>query len=92
MRSPAHSGQIERAQFPNSQSHERTDYANGIRPKTGLTRAGGLAFDVRQVPGGCLYASALGLQHDSWPFCRSLKRVRFNGLPQPSTQFSELLG
>jgi len=63
VRSPAHSGQIERAQFPNSQSHERTDYANGIKPKTALTRAGRLTFDVRQVlPGGYLYASAAGLQ------------------------------
>jgi hypothetical protein len=62
VRGPAHSGQIERAQFLNSQSHERTDYANGIKPKTALTRAGGLTFDVRQLPGGYLYASALGLQ------------------------------
>jgi hypothetical protein len=31
-----------------------------------LTRAGGPAFDVRQVPGGCLYASALGLRKSKY--------------------------
>ena len=41
---------IERAQFLNAQPHERssgrTDYANGFKPKTVMTRVGELTFDV----------------------------------------------
>src|SRR5260370_13169062 len=54
---------IERAQFLNARSHERTteriDYANGFKPKTVMTRAGELTFDVPQVRGGGFYPSAL---------------------------------
>ena len=53
----------ERAQFLNAQSHERTtgrtDYANGFKPKTVMTRVGELTFDVPQVRGGGFYPSAL---------------------------------
>ena len=41
---------IERAHFLNAQPHERssgrTDYANGFKPKTVMTRVGELTFDV----------------------------------------------
>jgi len=54
---------IEREQFLNAQSHERTpertDYANGFKPKTVMTRVGKLTFDVPQVRGGGFYPSAL---------------------------------
>ena len=54
---------IERAQFLNARSHERTperiDYANGFKPKTVMTRVGELTFDVPQVRGGGFYPSAL---------------------------------
>lgn len=54
---------IERAQFLNAQSHEcttgRTDYANGFKPRTVMTRVGELTFDVPQVRGGGFYPSAL---------------------------------
>jgi putative transposase len=54
---------IERAQFLNAQSHERTaertDYANGYKPKTVMTRVGKVTFDVPQVRGGGFYPSAL---------------------------------
>jgi putative transposase len=54
---------IERAQFLNANSHERTtertDYANGFKPKTVMTRVGELTFDVPQVRGGGFYPSAL---------------------------------
>jgi len=54
---------IERAQFLNAQSHERTvertDYANGFKPKTVMTRVGELTFDVPQVRGAGFYPSAL---------------------------------
>jgi transposase-like protein len=38
---------------------ERTDYANGFKPKTVMTRVGELTFDVPQVRGGGFYPSAL---------------------------------
>jgi len=54
---------IERAQYLNAQPHERTagrtDYANGFKPKTVMTRVGELTFDVPQVRGGGFYPSAL---------------------------------
>ena len=54
---------IERAHFLNAQSHERTsertDYANGYKPKTVMTRVGKVTFDVPQVRGGGFYPSAL---------------------------------
>ena len=54
---------IERAQFLNAQSHERTaertDYANGYKPKTVMTRVGKVTFEVPQVRGGGFYPSAL---------------------------------
>ncbi|MDP2793108.1 MAG: IS256 family transposase [Sulfurisoma sp.] len=54
---------IERNHFLNAQSHERTaertDYANGFKPKTVMTRVGQLTFDVPQVRGGGFYPSAL---------------------------------
>ncbi|MEI6560439.1 MAG: IS256 family transposase [Rhodospirillaceae bacterium] len=54
---------IERAQFLNAQSHERTaertDYANGYKPKTVTTRVGKVTFDVPQVRGGGFYPTAL---------------------------------
>jgi hypothetical protein len=54
---------IERAQFLNAQPHERssgrTDYANGFKPKTVMTRVGELTFDVPQTRGGGFYPSAL---------------------------------
>jgi putative transposase len=54
---------IERAHFMNAQSHERTaertDYANGYKQKTVLTRVGNVTFDVPQVRGGGFYPSAL---------------------------------
>ena len=54
---------IERAHFLNARPHERTaertDYANGFKPKTVMTRVGQLTFDVPQVRGGGFYPSAL---------------------------------
>ena len=54
---------IERAGFLNAQSHERTpertDYANGFKPKTVMTRVGKMTFEVPQVRGGGFYPSAL---------------------------------
>jgi putative transposase len=54
---------IERAQYLNAQSHERTaeriDYANGFKPKTVMTRVGELTFNVPQVRGSGFYPSAL---------------------------------
>ena len=54
---------IERAHFLNAQSHERTpertDYANGFKPKTVMTRVGQVTFDVPQVRGSGFYPSAL---------------------------------
>ena len=54
---------IERNYFLNAQPHERTaertDYANGFKPKTMMTRVGELTFDVPQVRGGGFYPSAL---------------------------------
>ena len=54
---------IERAHFLNAKSHERTsertDYANGYKPKTVMTRVGKVTFDVPQVRGGGFYPSAL---------------------------------
>ncbi len=54
---------IERNLFLNAQPHERTvertDYANGFKPKTMMTRVGELTFDVPQVRGGGFYPSAL---------------------------------
>ena len=54
---------IERAHFLNAQSHERTsertDYANGYKPKTVMTRVGKVTFDVPQVRGGGFYPGAL---------------------------------
>ena len=54
---------IERAHFLNAQPHERTpertDYANGFKPKTVMTRVGELTFDVPQVRGSGFYPSAL---------------------------------
>lgn len=54
---------IERAYFLNARPHERTDertdYANGFKPKTVMTRVGELTFDVPQVRGGGFYPSAL---------------------------------
>ena len=53
----------ERAHFLNAQSHERTpertDYANGFKPKTVMTSVGQVTFDVPQVRGGGFYPSAL---------------------------------
>jgi putative transposase len=54
---------MERANFLNARPHERTaertDYANGFKPKTVTTRVGELTFDVPQVRGGGFYPSAL---------------------------------
>jgi transposase-like protein len=54
---------IERSWFLNAQPHERTrertDYANGFKPKTVMTRVGEQTFDVPQVRGGGFYPSAL---------------------------------
>ena len=54
---------IERNHFLHAQPHERTaertDYANGFKPKTMMTRVGELTFDVPQVRGGGFYPSAL---------------------------------
>jgi transposase-like protein len=54
---------IERTQFLNAQPHERTvgrtDYANGFKPKTVMTRLGEQTFDIPQVRGGGFYPSAL---------------------------------
>jgi transposase-like protein len=54
---------IERAQFLNAQPHERTaertDYANGFKPKTVMTRLGEQTFDIPQARGGGFYPSAL---------------------------------
>lgn len=54
---------IERAAFLNARPHqrtaERTDYANGFKPKTVMTRLGEVTFDIPQVRGGGFYPSAL---------------------------------
>lgn len=54
---------IERNHFLNAQPQERTaertDNANGFKPKTMMTRVGELAFDIPQVRGGGFYPSAL---------------------------------
>ena len=54
---------IERNHFLNARPHERTadrtDYANGFKPKTVMTRVGELTVDVPQVRGGGFYPSAL---------------------------------
>lgn len=54
---------IERAHYLGAQPHERTsertDYANGFKPKTVMTRVGELTFNVPQVRGGGFYPSAL---------------------------------
>lgn len=54
---------IERVQFLNARPHERTpersDYANGFKQKTVMTRVGEQTFDVPQVRGGGFYPSAL---------------------------------
>lgn len=54
---------IERNHFLNAQPHERTstrtDYSNGFKPKTVMTRVGELTFEVPQVRGGGFYPSAL---------------------------------
>jgi putative transposase len=54
---------IERAQFLNARpferTPERTDYANGFKSKTVMTRVGEQTFDVPQVRGGGFYPSAL---------------------------------
>jgi putative transposase len=54
---------IERNHFFNAQPHERTaqrtDYANGFKPKTMMARVGELTFEVPQVRGGGFYPSAL---------------------------------
>lgn len=54
---------IERAHYLNAQPHERTaertDYANGFKPKTVMTRVGELTFAVPQVRNGGFYPSAL---------------------------------
>ena len=55
--------ELERADFLNAQSHERTpertDYANGFKPKTVMTRVGKMTFEVPQVRGGGFYPSPL---------------------------------
>jgi len=54
---------IEREKFLNAgayeRSAERTDHANGFKPKTMKTRLGELTFAVPQVRGGGFYPSAL---------------------------------
>lgn len=54
---------IERTHYLRARPHERTldrtDYANGFKPKTVMTRVGELTFDVPQVRGGGFYPSAL---------------------------------
>ena len=54
---------IERAAFLNALPHQRTaersDYANGFKPKTVMTRVGKVTFDIPQVRGGGFYPSAL---------------------------------
>jgi transposase-like protein len=54
---------IERSQFlkarPHERTQERTDYADGFKPKTVMTRVGQQTFDVPQVRGGGFYPSAL---------------------------------
>lgn len=54
---------IERTHYLNAQPHERTaertDYANGFKPKTVMTRVGELTFAVPQVRNGGFYPSAL---------------------------------
>jgi transposase-like protein len=54
---------IERTWFLNAQpherTHERTDYTNGLKPKTVMIRVGEQTFDVPQVRGGGFYPSAL---------------------------------
>lgn len=54
---------IERTQYLNARPHERTadrtDYANGFKPKTVMTRVGELTFDVPQVRDAGFYPSAL---------------------------------
>ena len=54
---------IEREHFlqarPHERSTERTDYANGFKPKTVMTRMGELTFAIPQVRGGGFYPSTL---------------------------------
>jgi transposase-like protein len=54
---------LERARFLKAQPHERTsertDHANGFKPKTVMTRVGELTFEVPQVRNGGFYPSAL---------------------------------
>lgn len=54
---------IERAQHlqahPFERTAQRTDYANGFKPKTMLTRMGEITFDVPQARSGGFYPSAL---------------------------------
>jgi transposase-like protein len=54
---------LERAHFLNAQPYERaeerTDHANGFKPKTVMTRVGELTFAVPQVRGAGFYPSAL---------------------------------
>lgn len=54
---------IERTHYLNAQPHERTnertDYANGFKPKTVLTRVGEITFEVPQVRNSGFYPSAL---------------------------------
>jgi len=54
---------IERAHFLNAAAYqrtpERTDYANGFKPKTVMTRLGEQTFEVPQVRGSGFYPSAL---------------------------------
>lgn len=45
--------------LPHERSDQRTDYANGYKPKTVMTRMGKLTFDVPQVRGAGFYPSAL---------------------------------
>lgn len=54
---------IERAALLNARPHqrtaERTDYANGFKPKTVMTRVGEMTFDIPQLRCGGFYPSAL---------------------------------
>lgn len=54
---------IEREHFINARPHERSlersDYANGFKPKTVMTRLGEITFAIPQVRGGGFYPSTL---------------------------------
>ena len=67
---------IERVHFLNAQPHERTaertDYANGFKPKTVMTRVGEQTFEVPQVRGGGFYPSAV--ERARAPSRRSISR------------------